>query len=303
MRYTSIWDGVGNTPMVELKSYARAHRLRARLFAKLEYFNPTGSVKDRAALSMTEDAERRGTFTEIAEATSGNLGISLAALGAERGYRVFITMPETMSEERKKLLRAYGAEVILTAGEEGMAGAMKRAEELARKRGAVLLRQFENPANPAAHFRGTGPEIRRETAGMVAAFVAGIGSGGTITGVGRYLKRMAPTVKIIGVEPASSPVLGGGRAGAHGIAGIGAGFVPAVLDRDILDEVIAVTDEEAVLSAREMGREGLLAGISSGAALAAAEKVALREEFSGKTVVVLFPDGGGRYLSTPLFSP
>ncbi len=304
--FHSAAEAIGNTPLVELCHIEKAYGLTAKLYAKLESANPAGSVKDRVALAMIEDAEQSGRLkpgATIIEPTSGNTGIGLAAVGAAKGYRVILTMPETMSVERRNLVKAYGAEVVLTEGAAGMKGAIKKAEELCESTpGSVIMGQFTNPANPAVHRRTTGPEIWKDTAGMVAAFVAGVGTGGTVTGVGEFLKSQNPAVKIFAVEPASSPVLSKGVAGKHKIQGIGAGFVPQVLNRDILDEVIPVADEDAFSCAREVGKEGFLAGISSGAALWAAIRMAKRPEFAGKTVVVLFPDGGDRYLSTPLFS-
>ncbi len=304
--YHSITETIGGTPLVELKNFEARHALKAKLYAKLEYFNPAGSVKDRIALAMIEDAERRKTLrpgATIIEPTSGNTGIGLAAIGAAKGYHVVLTMPETMSVERRNLIKAYGAEVVLTEGSKGMKGAIAKAEELRdATEGAVILGQFTNPANPACHYAATGPEIWEDTQGKVDFFVAGVGTGGTITGVGKYLKERDPAVKVIAVEPASSPVLSKGTAGAHKIQGIGAGFVPDVLDTMIYDEIIAVSNEDAFAAGKEIGKEGFLAGISSGAALYAASLIAAREENAGKTVVVLFPDTGDRYLSTPLFS-
>ncbi len=283
------------------------YSLGARLLAKLESFNPAGSVKDRVALAMIEDAEKTGRLKEgsvIIEPTSGNTGIGLAAVAAARGYRVIIVMPDSMSVERRLLMTAYGAELVLTDGSKGMAGAIARADELAASiPGSMIAGQFSNSANPAAHYCSTGPEIYADTDGAVDVFVAGVGTGGTVTGVGRYLKERKPSVKVVAVEPATSAVLSGGKAGAHGLQGIGAGFVPEVLDTGIYDEVIAVTDEDAYAAGRLLGkREGILAGISSGAALWAAIEVAKRKESAGKTVVVLLPDTGDRYLSTPMFA-
>ena len=296
----SIAEAVGKTPLVELVRFEARHALRAKLFAKLEYFNPAGSVKDRIACAMIEDAEQRGVLArgaDIIEPTSGNTGIGLAAIGVAKGYHVCVVMPETMSEERKSMIRAFGAELVLTPGSEGMAGAIRRAEAFRAERpGSAILGQFTNPANPRAHYQTTGPEIWDDTDGGVDLFVAGVGTGGTITGVGKYLKEKNPAVRVVAVEPARSPVLSGGAAGSHKIQGIGAGFVPETLDRAVCDEVIAVSDEDAFRYAREIGREGFLAGISSGAQLAA------RPEYAGKRIVVLFPDGGDRYLSTALFS-
>lgn len=305
--YTSMDQLIGRTPLLELKGIESAYSLNARLLAKLEQFNPAGSVKDRVALSMIETAERGGRLREgsvIIEPTSGNTGIGLAALAAARGYRAIIVMPDTMSVERRLLMTAYGAELVLTDGREGMAGAIRRAEELAASiPGSMIAGQFTNPANPEAHYRTTGPEIYADTDGAVDIFVAGVGTGGTVTGVGRYLKEQKPSVRVIGVEPATSAVLSGGKAGPHGLQGIGAGFVPEVLDRTVIDEVIPVTDEDAYAAGRLLAqREGVLAGISSGAALRAAIGFAAREGSAGKTVVVLLPDTGDRYLSTPMFA-
>lgn len=305
--YTSVDQLIGRTPLLELRGIEAQYSLKARLLAKLESFNPAGSVKDRVALAMIEDAEKTGRLKEgsvIIEPTSGNTGIGLAAVAAARGYRVIIVMPDSMSVERRLLMTAYGAELVLTDGSKGMAGAIARADELAASiPGSMIAGQFSNPANPAAHFYGTGPEIYADTDGAVDVFVAGVGTGGTVTGVGRYLKERKPSVKVVAVEPATSAVLSGGKAGAHGLQGIGAGFVPEVLDTGIYDEVIAVTDEDAYAAGRLLGkREGVLAGISSGAALWAAIEVAKRKESAGKTVVVLLPDTGDRYLSTPMFA-
>ena len=305
--YTSIDQLIGRTPLLELTHIEAQFSLKARLIAKLERCNPAGSVKDRVALAMIEDAERRGRLKKgsvIIEPTSGNTGIGLAALAAARGYRAIIVMPDSMSMERRLLMTAYGAELVLTDGKEGMAGAIRRARELeASLPGSMVAGQFENPANPEAHYRTTGPEIYEDTDGGVDVFVAGVGTGGTITGVGRYLKEKKPSVKIVAAEPAASPVLSGGKAGTHGLQGIGAGFVPEVLDTDIYDEVIAVAEGDAYMAARLLGaREGVLAGISSGAALWAAICVAAREQSAGKSVVVLLPDTGERYLTTPMFA-
>ena len=305
--YTSVDQLIGRTPLLELRGIEVQYSLKARLLAKLESFNPAGSVKDRVALAMIEDAEKTGRLKEgsvIIEPTSGNTGIGLAAVAAARGYRVIIVMPDSMSVERRLLMTAYGAELVLTDGSKGMAGAIARADELAASiPGSMIAGQFSNPANPAAHFYGTGPEIYADTDGAVDVFVAGVGTGGTVTGVGRYLKERKPSVKVVAVEPATSAVLSGGKAGAHGLQGIGAGFVPEVLDMGIYDEVIAVTDEDAYAAGRLLGkREGILAGISSGAALWAAIEVAKRKESAGKTVVVLLTDTGDRYLSTPMFA-
>ena len=305
--YTSVDQLIGRTPLLELRGIEAQYSLKARLLAKLESFNPAGSVKDRVALAMIEDAEKTGRLKEgsvIIEPTSGNTGIGLAAVAAARGYRVIIVMPDSMSVERRLLMTAYGAELVLTDGGKGMAGAIARADELAASiPGSMIAGQFSNPANPAAHFYGTGPEIYADTDGAVDIFVAGVGTGGTVTGVGRYLKERKPSVKVVAVEPATSAVLSGGKAGAHGLQGIGAGFVPEVLDMGIYDEVIAVTDEDTYAAGRLLGkREGILAGISSGAALWAAIEVAKRKESAGKTVVVLLPDTGDRYLSTLMFA-
>ncbi len=304
--YTSMEQLIGGTPLLELRNIEKDEGLEARLLAKLEYLNPAGSAKDRVALAMIEDAERRGLLkpgAAIIEPTSGNTGIGLAAVGVPRGYRVVIVMPDSMSRERQLLMKAYGAELVLTPGAGGMAAAIEKAEALAREiPGSFIPDQFSNPANAEAHERTTGPEIWEDTEGQVDVFVAGIGTGGTITGVGRFLKSRSSSVKVVGVEPASSPLLTEGRAGAHGLQGIGANFVPAVLDRSILDEIIPVTEADAYALGRQLGkREGILAGISAGAALWAALQVAKRPESRGRTVVVLLPDTGDRYLSTPLF--
>ena len=307
MIYTSISQLIGRTPLLELARVERDEGLEARLLAKLEYFNPAGSVKDRVALEMIDDAERRGLLkpgSVIIEPTSGNTGIGLAAVAAARGYRTIIVMPETMSAERRQLMAAYGAELVLTDGSKGMAGAIAKAEELAGEiPGSLIPGQFTNPANPAAHRASTGPEIWEDTEGRVDIFVAGVGTGGTITGVGQYLKGRNPAVRIVAVEPAASPVLGGGEAGAHQLQGIGAGFVPAVLDTAVYDEIIPVPDGGAFAAVRQVARsEGVLVGISSGAAVWAAMELARRPENRGKTIVALLPDSGSRYLSTPLFA-
>lgn len=297
---------IGNTPLLELCNYEKAHRIAAFILAKLEYLNPAGSVKDRAALFMIEDAEKKGVLkpgASIIEPTSGNTGIGIASISAMKGYKAILTMPETMSQERRNLLKAYGAELVLTDGSKGMKGAIEKAEELQKEiPGAVILGQFDNPANARAHQETTGPEIWRDTDGTVAVFVAGIGSGGTITGAGRYLKNKNPDIRVIGVEPARSPILSGGNPGPHGLQGIGAGFVPSVLNTDIYDEIMTVEDEAAYETGKELARrEGILVGISSAAAVWAAKEVAKRPEFANKRIVVLLPDTGDRYLSTPLF--
>ena len=304
--YTAADQLIGGTPLLELTHIEQAEGLKARLLAKLEYLNPAGSVKDRVGKAMIDDAERRGLLkpgSVIIEPTSGNTGIGLAAVAAARGYRIIIVMPETMSVERRQIMKAYGAELVLTEGAKGMKGAIAKAEELAREiPDSFIPGQFVNPANAAAHRETTGPEIWQDTDGKVDVFVAGVGTGGTVTGVGEYLKSKAPGVKVVAVEPASSPVLSKGVAGSHKIQGIGAGFVPEVLNTDIYDEIIPVKDEDAFAQGRAMGqREGVLVGISSGAALWAAIQVAKRPENEGKTIVVLLPDTGDRYLSTPLF--
>ncbi len=303
---SSVEQLVGHTPLVELTRLEKEFHLEARLLAKVEGFNPAGSVKDRVAVAMLDDAEKRGLLhpgATIIEPTSGNTGIGLACVGTARGYHVIIVMPDTMSVERRQLIRAYGAEVVLTEGKKGMAGAIERAEELAASTpGSLIPGQFDNPANAAAHEATTGPEIYRDTDGRVDAFVAGVGTGGTITGVGRYLKRVRPGVRIVAVEPARSPLLSAGKAGPHGLQGIGANFVPKVLDTSVYDEVMTVTEKDAFAMGRTLTRrEGILAGISSGAALWAAVNVAGRPEMRGKTVVVLLPDTGERYLSTEMF--
>ena len=303
----SVLDLVGNTPLMQINRYRTAVGASgAKLLAKLEYLNPAGSVKDRAALNMIEDAESKGLLkpgATIIEPTSGNTGIGLAMVAAIKGYRAILTLPETMSEERRTLLRAYGAELVLTEGSKGMAGAIAKAEELkASIPGAMILGQFENPANAEAHKKTTGPEIWKQTDGQVDIFVATVGTGGTITGIGEYLKSKNPDIKVVAVEPADSPVLSGGQAGPHKIQGIGAGFVPEVLNTEVFDEVLTVENEDAFA---EGGRfavtEGILVGISSGAALKAAAEIAKRPENAGKNIVVLLPDSGDRYLSTPLF--
>ena len=305
--YTSADQLIGKTPLLELTHIEKKHNLKAKIFAKLEYFNPAGSVKDRIAKAMIDDAEQKGLLKEgsvIIEPTSGNTGIGLASVAAARGYRIIIVMPETMSVERRQIMKAYGAELVLTDGTKGMKGAIARAEELAQEiPNSFIPGQFVNEANPKAHFETTGPEIFEDTDGNVDFFVAGVGTGGTITGVGKYLKSRLPKVKVVAVEPKSSAVLSTGVAGPHKIQGIGAGFVPKVLDTDIYDEIIPVENEDAFAMGKEVGRnEGVLVGISSGAALWAAIEVAKRPENEGKNIVVLFPDTGDRYLSTPLFA-
>lgn len=305
--YPSVDALIGHTPLLALTRMEKACGAKARLFAKLEYLNPAGSVKDRVALEMINDAERRGVLTKdtvIIEPTSGNTGIGLAAVAAARGYRVIIVMPDTMSKERRMLMRAYGAELVLTDGKQGMAGSIAYANELKNSLpDAIVAGQFDNPANPRAHYLTTGPEIYSDTDGALDIFVAGIGTGGTITGVGKYLKEQDPNIKVVGVEPASSAVLSGKAAGAHGLQGIGAGFVPKVLDTEIYDEIVCVTEDEAYNMARLAGKtEGVLVGISSGAALHAAMELAKKDENKGKNIVVLLPDTGDRYLSTDLFS-
>ena len=305
--HTSVDELIGGTPLLELAHIEKEEALEARLLAKLELFNPAGSVKDRVAKSMIDAAERDGRLAPggtVIEPTSGNTGIGLASIAAARGYRAVIVMPDTMSVERRRLIAAYGAQVVLTPGADGMKGAIKRAEQIAAETpGSIVAGQFENAANPAAHYAGTGPEIWRDTDGKVDVFVAGVGTGGTVTGVGAYLREMNPDVRIVAVEPASSPVLSQERAGKHGIQGIGAGFVPDVLDTGAFDEVVTVEDGDALAMGRRIGRsEGVLVGISSGAAAWAALQVAKRPGMAGKTVVALMPDTGERYLSTALFS-
>ena len=305
--YTSADQLIGKTPLLELTHIEKNHGLKATVLAKLEYFNPAGSVKDRIAKAMIDDAEAKGLLKEgsvIIEPTSGNTGIGLASVAAARGYRIIIVMPETMSVERRQLMKAYGAELVLTEGSKGMSGAIAKAEELAREiPGGFVPGQFVNAANPKAHFETTGPEIYEDTDGKVDYFVAGVGTGGTITGVGQYLKSRNPEVKVVAVEPKSSAVLSTGVAGAHKIQGIGAGFVPQVLDTRVYDEIIPVENDDAFALGKEMGRsEGVLVGISSGAALWAAIEIAKRPGSEGKTIVVLLPDTGDRYLSTPLFA-
>jgi len=305
--YDSVTELVGRTPLLKVNNYIRQNQLEADILTKLECMNPAGSAKDRVGLNMILDAEARGVLkpgATIIEPTSGNTGIGLASAAAARGYRVVLTMPDSMSAERIALLRAYGAELVLTPGARGMAGAIEKANELASATpGSFVPGQFENPANPDAHYRTTGPEIWQDTAGQVDLFVAGVGTGGTITGVGRYLKEQNPHIRIVGVEPADSAVLSGGQPGPHGLMGIGAGFVPKALDTSVYDEIIPVTSEEAYEAARVMAKtEGVLVGITSGAALHAATLLARRPENKGKTIVALLPDTGERYLSTPLFA-
>ena len=305
--YTSADQLIGKTPLLELVHIEKEEGLEAKVLGKLEYFNPAGSVKDRIAKAMIDDAEQKGLLkpgSVIIEPTSGNTGIGLASVAAARGYRIIIVMPETMSVERRQLMKAYGAELVLTEGVKGMKGAIAKADELAKEiPNSFVAGQFVNPANPKAHYETTGPEIWADTDGKVDFFVAGVGTGGTITGTGKFLKEMNPAVKVVAVEPASSPVLSKGVAGAHKIQGIGAGFVPDVLDTKIYDEIIPVDNDDAFAVGKEMGhREGVLVGISSGAALWAAIELAKRPENAGKTIVVLLPDTGDRYLSTPLFA-
>ena len=304
--YKNITELIGRTPLLEVTNIEQEKQLKARILIKLEYFNPAGSVKDRAALSMIQEAEKQGKIRPgalIIEPTSGNTGIGLAAVAASRGYRTVFVMPETMSVERRKLLAGYGARIVLTEGSKGMSGAIARAGELAAENdNAIVLGQFVNPANTEAHYRTTGPEIWEDTEGKIDLFVAGVGTGGTITGTGRYLKEQKPDLKVIAVEPAGSPVLSGGKAGPHGLMGIGAGFVPEILDTEIYDRICTVAEEEAYEAARLLAhREGILTGITSGAALHAAVQEAERPENEGKTIVALLPDTGERYLSTPLF--
>ena len=305
--YKNITELVGRTPLVELTNYEKTHELGAVILAKLEYFNPAGSVKDRIALAMLKDAEKKGLLhpsSVIIEPTSGNTGIGLAAAAAAYGYQAILTMPETMSVERRNLLRAYGAQLVLTDGALGMKGAIEKAQELQREiPGSVIPSQFTNPANPEAHRQTTGPEIWEDTEGKIDIFVAGVGTGGTITGVGEYLKKQNPSIKIVAVEPAGSPVLSGGAPGPHKIQGIGAGFIPQTLNSEIYDEIIRVENEQAFAAGRELARrEGILVGISSGAAVHAASVLAKRPENQGKVIVALLPDTGERYLSTPMFA-
>lgn len=305
--YKSLTELIGGTPLLELTQFEKDYQLEATMLAKLEYFNPAGSVKDRVAKSILDDAEQSGKLKPggtIIEPTSGNTGIGLAAVAAARGYKLIITMPETMSVERRMLMKAYGAVLVLTDGKKGMSGAIEKADELHREiPGSLIAGQFTNPANPKAHFETTGPEIYEDTDGKVDIFVAGVGTGGTVSGVGKYLKSKNPDVKVVAVEPATSPVLTKGKSGAHGIQGIGAGFVPDTLDTSVYDEVIAVEDADAYKFSRAVtASDGLLVGISAGAALCAGVRLARRPENKGKTIVVLLPDSGERYLSTPLFA-
>ena len=305
--YERITDLIGNTPLLKLSNYIKAHSLKADIYAKLEYFNPAGSVKDRIARAMIDDAEKKGLLkpgSVIIEPTSGNTGIGLAAVAASRGYKVILTMPETMSVERRNLLKAYGAELVLTDGAKGMKGAIEKADELAKSTKDIFIPgQFVTPANPAAHIATTGPEIWNDTDGKIDIIVAGVGTGGTLSGVGKYLKEKNPNVKIVAVEPAGSPVLSKGTTGTHKIQGLGAGFVPDTLDTAIYDEIITVENEQAIAAGKELARnEGVLVGISSGAAVYAASVLASREENKGKLIVALLPDTGERYLSTPMFA-
>ena len=306
--YTKATELIGHTPLLKVENYSRAEGIdNVTLLAKLEYLNPAGSVKDRVALAMIEDAEKKGIVKEgsvIIEPTSGNTGIGLASVAAAKGYRAILTLPETMSVERRNLLKAYGAELVLTEGAKGMKGAIAKAQELEKSiPGGVILGQFDNPANPAAHAATTGPEIWEDTDGKVDIFVAGVGTGGTVTGVGAYLKSKNPKIKVVAVEPTDSPVLSGGQPGPHKLQGIGAGFVPSVLNTQVYDEILTVTTEEAFSTGRAIARkEGILVGISSGAALYAAAVLAKRPENAGKTIVALLPDSGDRYLSTPMFT-
>lgn len=304
---STVTELVGNTPLMELKNYEKANGIEAVIAAKLEYFNPAGSVKDRVAKAMIDNAEAKGLLQKggtIVEPTSGNTGIGLAAVAAARGYKIILTMPETMSVERRNLLKAYGAQLVLTDGSKGMTGAIEKAKELAATiAGSYIPGQFENEANPTAHYNTTGPEIWRDTDGKVDIFVAGIGTGGTVSGTGKYLKEQNPAIKIVGVEPAGSPVLTQGHAGPHKIQGIGAGFVPNTLDKSVYDEILAIENEDAFAAGKAIARtEGILVGISSGAAVAAAAQLAARPENKGKLIVALLPDTGERYLSTPMFS-
>lgn len=304
--YESVTELIGNTPLLEVKNLEREEKLKAKVLVKLEYFNPAGSVKDRVALNMIEDAEKKGRIrpgATIIEPTSGNTGIGLAAVAAARGYKAIFVMPETMSIERRKLLLGYGAQIVLTEGSKGMSGAIEKAAELEKEtENAIVLGQFVNEANPEAHYRTTGPEIWKDTDGKTDIFIAGAGTGGTVTGVGRYLKEKNPDVEVIAVEPAGSPVLSGGKAGPHGLQGIGAGFIPEILDTEIYDKVNRVKEDEAYAAARLLAaKEGILVGITSGAALHTALQEARRAENTGRVIVALLPDTGERYLSTPLF--
>ncbi|PWM74578.1 MAG: cysteine synthase A [Bacillota bacterium] len=303
--YGGVEELIGRTPLLELKKIAAANGLKARVFAKLECFNPAGSAKDRIALFMLNDAEKRGALSRggtVVEPTSGNTGVGLAMLCAARGYKLILIMPENMSEERRKLLKAYGAELVLTPAAEGMAGAIARAEGIAKERGAFLAGQFENPANPLTHYLTTGREIYEDADGKIDIFVAGVGTGGTLSGCAKFLKEKNPAVRAVAVEPAASPVLSGGKKGAHGLQGIGAGFVPKNLDMSLVDEIVRVTEEEAFFCARELAKtEGVLTGISSGAALFAAKTLAMRAENEGKNIAVVLPDTGARYFSAKLF--
>lgn len=306
MVYTSVSQLIGRTPVLEVRNIEKVEGLKARLLVKLEGFNPAGSAKDRVALSMIDDAERRGVLKPggiIIEPTSGNTGIGLCSVAAARGYRCIIVMPDSMSMERQLLMAAYGAELVLTPGAQGMSGAIAKAEQLRQENpGAIIAGQFENPANPQAHYLTTGPELWEDTEGNVDILVAGIGTGGTITGTGRYLKERNPELKVVGVEPADSPLLTQGRSGPHGLQGIGANFVPAILDRELLDQVITVTTQQAYETGRRLGtEEGILAGISGGAALYAALELAKKDENAGKTIVAMIPDSGERYLTTPMY--
>ncbi|MBE6956429.1 MAG: cysteine synthase A [Ruminococcaceae bacterium] len=304
--YRSVEQLIGNTPLLELARYGAAHEVRATLLAKLEFLNPGGSAKDRVGVAMLDDAEQRGLLSPgsmIIEPTSGNTGIGLACVAAARGYHVILTMPDTMSAERRTMLQAYGAQLVLTPGQLGMQGAIDKANEIAQANpGSFIAGQFTNPANPAAHYATTGPELWRDTEGKLDVFVAGVGTGGTLTGTGRYLKEQNPGIELIAVEPAGSPLLSGGQAGPHGLQGMGANFIPDILDTTLYDRVITVTEEQAYQTGRELARqEGVLCGISSGAALYAATQLAKRPEYAGKSIAVLLPDSGDRYFSTPLF--
>jgi len=304
--YRSVEQLIGNTPLLELARYGAAHEVRATLLAKLEFLNPGGSAKDRVGVAMLDDAEQRGLLSPgsmIIEPTSGNTGIGLACVAAARGYHVILTMPDTMSAERRTMLQAYGAQLVLTPGQLGMQGAIDKANEIAQANpGSFIAGQFTNPANPAAHYATTGPELWRDTEGKLDVFVAGVGTGGTLTGTGRYLKEQNPGIELIAVEPAGSPLLSGGQAGPHGLQGMGANFIPDILDTTLYDRVITVTEEQAYQTGRELARqEGVLCGISSGAALYAATQLAKRPEYAGKSIAVLLPDSGDRYFSTPMF--